>query len=135
MQSTSRGFATDLFDRLQPLHSLPPESGKLLEAAAFLHNTGHFISGTGHHKHSAYIVNNSDMPGYTDRERQIVALLCRYHRSHCLPPGTTFSCPPCRKKDEPVQMLTPILRVAVGLEVEAPKGGNRGTPSSANNES
>src|SRR4028119_993969 len=74
------GMAADLFNGLQPLHTLPPGAGKLLESAAFLHNVGHFISDTGHHKHSAYIVSNSDMPGYTDRERNTVSLLCRYHR-------------------------------------------------------
>ena len=73
-------MAADLFDALQGLHMLPPDAGRLLESAAYLHNVGHYISDTGHDKHSAYIVSNSDMPGYTDRERHIVALLCRYHR-------------------------------------------------------
>jgi exopolyphosphatase/guanosine-5'-triphosphate,3'-diphosphate pyrophosphatase len=69
-----------LFDTLQPVHRLPPDAGKLLEAAAILHDIGHFVSGTGHHKHSAYLVANSDMPGFTDRERLTVAALCRFHR-------------------------------------------------------
>ena len=58
-------IAAELFYALQALHNLPPDAGRLLEAAAFLHNIGHYISETGHHKHSAYIVNSSDMPGYT----------------------------------------------------------------------
>lgn len=111
------GFATTLFDALQPLHSLPPDTGKLLEAAAILHNTGHFISDTGHHKHSAYIVTSSDMPGYTDRERQIVALLCRYHRKSM--PSSRHE--PFRalmpEEKRTIQMLAPILRIAVGLDV------------------
>ena len=57
-------------------------------AAAFLHNTGHFISATGHHKHSAYIVANSDMPGYTDRERIMIAasaaIIARRCPSHAM---------------------------------------------------
>ena len=40
--------------------------GKLLEAAAYLHDVGHFVSSVGHHKHSYYVVSNSDMPGFTD---------------------------------------------------------------------
>ena len=79
-------LATELFDSLDAVHGLPLETGKLLEAAAYLHNTGHFISGTGHHKHSGYIVANSDMPGYTDRERVMIAALCRYHRK-AMPTG------------------------------------------------
>jgi exopolyphosphatase/guanosine-5'-triphosphate,3'-diphosphate pyrophosphatase len=69
-----------LFETLQPVHRLPPAAGKLLEAASLLHDIGHFVSGTGHHKHSAYLVANSDMPGFTDKERLTIAALCRFHR-------------------------------------------------------
>lgn len=69
-----------LFETLQPIHRLPAAAGKLLEAAAVLHDIGHFVSNTGHHKHSAYLVANSDMPGFTGRERLTVAALCRFHR-------------------------------------------------------
>src|SRR5690348_753333 len=54
-----------LFEVLRPLHQLPPAAGKLLEAAAYLHDIGHFVSDLGHHKHSAYLVANSEMPGFT----------------------------------------------------------------------
>jgi exopolyphosphatase/guanosine-5'-triphosphate,3'-diphosphate pyrophosphatase len=109
-------LSTELFDALRPLHKLPSESGKLLEAAAYLHNVGHFISDTGHHKHSAYIVTNSDMPGYTDQERMLVALLCRYHRKS-LPsarhePYRSLAADTKRL----ISMLTPFLRIAIGLD-------------------
>ena len=109
-------MAADLFDALQALHMLPPDAGRLLESAAYLHNVGHYISDTGHHKHSAYIVSSSDMPGYTDRERHIVALLCRYHRKSL--PTTRHDVFRDLAADEKrmVQMLTPLLRVAVGLD-------------------
>ena len=69
-----------LFETLQPVHRLPAAAGKLLEAAAILHDVGHFVSGTGHHKHSAYLVASSDMPGFTDKERLAIAAVCRFHR-------------------------------------------------------
>ena len=62
-----------LFTALQPLHQLPPAVGKLLEAAAYLHDVGHFVSSVAHHKHSYYVVSNSDMPGFTARERLLIA--------------------------------------------------------------
>src|SRR5580704_2528335 len=49
-------LAHRLFQSLQPLHRLPPGVGKLLEAAAYLHDIGHFVSDTSHHKHSYYLV-------------------------------------------------------------------------------
>jgi exopolyphosphatase / guanosine-5'-triphosphate,3'-diphosphate pyrophosphatase len=109
-------LSTEIFDSFRPLHKLPAESGKLLEAAAYLHNVGHYISDTGHHKHSAYIVMNSDMPGYTDQERMLIALLCRYHRKS-MPtarhdPYKSLSADTKRV----VNLLTPLLRIGVGLD-------------------
>jgi exopolyphosphatase/guanosine-5'-triphosphate,3'-diphosphate pyrophosphatase len=105
-----------LFDTLHPIHKLPPTEGKLLEAAAYLHDTGHFVSDTAHHKHSAYLVQNSDMPGFTDTERRMIGLLCRYHRKSM--PAARHdqfqSLPPDAKKT--VQMLAPLLRIADGLD-------------------
>ena len=105
-----------LFTALLPLHALPPASGKLLEAAAYLHDVGHFVSSVGHHKHSHYIVVNSDMPGFTDRERLMIAALCRYHRK-TLPNGVHNayqSLTPDEK--QAVLMMIPILRLADNLD-------------------
>jgi exopolyphosphatase / guanosine-5'-triphosphate,3'-diphosphate pyrophosphatase len=109
-------IASELFHALQSLHKLPADAGRLLEAAAYLHNVGHYISDTGHHKHSAYVVSNSDMPGYTVRERHIVALLCRYHRKSM--PAQRHDAFRALSNDEKrlIQMLTPLLRLAVGLD-------------------
>jgi exopolyphosphatase/guanosine-5'-triphosphate,3'-diphosphate pyrophosphatase len=106
----------ELFDALESLHQLTPEHGRLLQAAAWLHNIGHFVSGTGHHKHSAYIVANSDMPGFTDQERFLVAQLCRYHRKSMPAPRHDAYQKLTPDARYTVLALTPLLRVAVGLE-------------------
>jgi exopolyphosphatase/guanosine-5'-triphosphate,3'-diphosphate pyrophosphatase len=109
-------FSAELFDALEPLHRLSPEMGRLLQSAAWLHDVGHFVSGTGHHKHSAYIVANSYMPGYTDQERLLVALLCRYHRKS-LPAPRHDPFQRLRPDEQrAVAMMTPLLRLAVGLD-------------------
>lgn len=105
-----------LFEALQPLHRLPPAVGKLLEAAAYLHDIGHFVSDTSHHKHSYYLVVNSDLPGFTDAERHLIALLCRYHRkSMPTPRHSPFQTidPESRRA---VTLLTPLLRIADSLD-------------------
>lgn len=109
-------LAHTLFEELRPIHRLPMEDGKLLEAAAYLHDTGHYVSDTGHHKHSMYLVQNSDMPAFTDRERALVALLCRYHRK-TMPNGSHVdfqALPPDQKRS--LEYLAPLLRVADGLD-------------------
>jgi exopolyphosphatase/guanosine-5'-triphosphate,3'-diphosphate pyrophosphatase len=105
-----------LFQILQPLHKLPPEAGRLLECAALLHDVGHFISNTGHHKHSAYLVENADLPGFTDKERLMVAALCRFHRKSL--PQTRH--PQYQALDatakRTVMNLTPLIRIADSLD-------------------
>ena len=109
-------LARRLFESLQSLHRLPPSFGKLLEAAAYLHDVGHYVSDTAHHKHSYYLVINSDLPGFTDTERQMIALLCRYHR-RAMPvsrhsPFQTLD-PEARRA---ILLLTPLLRIADSLD-------------------
>ena len=109
-------LSAQLFEVLQPLHRLPSQGGQLLQAAAWLHDVGHFISDTGHHKHSAYIVANADLPGFTDKERLIISLLCRYHRKST--PQNRHE--PFRDLDADtrklVQLLMPLLRLAIALD-------------------
>lgn len=73
-------LALQLFDQLASVHGLPASARGLLEAAALLHDVGHAVSPQRHHKHTLYLVQNADMAGFSDQERQLVALVARYHR-------------------------------------------------------
>src|ERR1035437_3472419 len=105
-----------LFTALQPLHQLPPGCGKLLEAAAYLHDVGHFVSNTGHHKHSYYVVANSDMAGFTERERLLIAGLCRYHRKSLPNPVHQAYLSLSAEERRILLMMIPILRIADNLD-------------------
>jgi len=109
-------IANALFTGLAPLHQLPPASGKLLEAAAYLLDVGHFVSSTGHHKHSYYVVSNSDLAGFTERERLLVANLCRYHRKSL--PGPAHGAYQALAPEERRMLLMtiPLLRLADNLD-------------------
>jgi exopolyphosphatase/guanosine-5'-triphosphate,3'-diphosphate pyrophosphatase len=110
-------LAHALFTDLHPLHMLPPQFGKLLEAAAYLHDAGHFVADSSHHKHSYYVVSNSDMPGFTNRERELIANLCRYHRKSM--PAPVHSNWQSLNADDKraVLLLIPLLRLADNLDV------------------
>jgi exopolyphosphatase/guanosine-5'-triphosphate,3'-diphosphate pyrophosphatase len=109
-------LALDLFDRLAAVHRLPARARRLLEAAALLHDIGHAVSLSAHHKHTYYLVANADLPGFADRERELVALVARYHRRS--QPGRgrrdleTLSASELRL----VRKLVAILRVADALD-------------------
>jgi exopolyphosphatase/guanosine-5'-triphosphate,3'-diphosphate pyrophosphatase len=105
-------IASLLYSALHPLHQLAPAYGKLLEAAAYLIDVGHYVSNTGHHKHSYYVVSNSDMPGFNERERMLVAALCRYHRKSM--PAAVHHAYQALTADEKrvLLLLIPLLRLA-----------------------
>lgn len=105
-----------LFTALQPLHELPPAVGKLLEASAYLHDVGHFVSSVGHHKHSYYVVSNSDMPGFTARERLLIAVLCRYHRKSMPSPVHNAFQSLTPEEKRMVTLSIPLLRLADNLD-------------------
>ncbi len=110
------GLAHRLFEVLQPVHRLARATGKLLEAAAYLHDVGHFVSGMAHHKHSAYLIANSDMPGFTANERLTIAALCRFHRKSMPEPRHSHFQALDADSKRVVVCLAPLLRMADALD-------------------
>lgn len=57
-----------------------PVARQYLSWAARLHEIGISIAHSGYHKHSAYIIENADMPGFSRMDQQILGLLVRTQR-------------------------------------------------------
>ena len=109
-------LALDLFDQLPRVHRLPPGARGLLEAAALLHDVGHAVSPQRHHKHTFYLVANADIPGFSDDERQLVALVARYHR-RSVPERHRADLEDLAPRDlKLVRRLVALLRVADALD-------------------
>ncbi len=69
-----------LYRALQDDHHLEPRYEVILYIAAVLHEIGLFISNASHHKHSLYIINNSEIFGLSRKDVRLVGLVARYHR-------------------------------------------------------
>jgi len=113
--------ALALFDALLPLLGIADadaqEARPLLEAAALLANVGVSISHSGHHKHSYYVIRNSEhLAGFTDREVEIIAQVARYHRKSAPKAKHLEWCGLRRSDRELVVRLAAVLRVAIGLD-------------------
>jgi exopolyphosphatase/guanosine-5'-triphosphate,3'-diphosphate pyrophosphatase len=52
-----------------------PDSVQRVEWAGLLHEIGYTVSHIGFHKHSAYILENADMPGFSAQEQRQLAVL------------------------------------------------------------
>jgi len=111
-------LALSLFDQTEPLHGLGKQERIYLEAAALLHDVGYFISMQKHHKHSHYIIANSEIVGLTPAERLIVAGISRYHRKATPDPAhPEYEALP-KKDRSTVSSLSAILRIADALDKE-----------------
>jgi exopolyphosphatase / guanosine-5'-triphosphate,3'-diphosphate pyrophosphatase len=75
-------LATQMFDSLVDggLIEPRPDERELLWAAAMLHDVGMTISYDDHHKHSRYLIESAELPGFDPRERALIAQMTRYHR-------------------------------------------------------
>ncbi len=73
-------FAEQIFDALAPDFGLTRQHRMLLSAAALLHDAGYHIAHDGHHKHALYLIRNSELTGFSEAEREVIANVSRYHR-------------------------------------------------------
>lgn len=111
-------LALELHDALAAQLGLGDADRELLEAAALLSNVGLFISHSKHHKHSYYVIRNSEhLMGFTDREIELIALVARYHRKST---PSADKHPEFAALDEHdrarVVAMSALLRVAIGLD-------------------
>lgn len=111
-------LAVSLFDQLQYIHQLTDEDKKFLIAAALLHDIGTYISYHKHHKHSQYLIENSEIAGFNESEHLLVACIARYHRKSD-PSVEHASFAALSKEDQKkVQILSSLLRLADSLDRE-----------------
>ncbi|WP_353929919.1 Ppx/GppA phosphatase family protein [Okeanomitos corallinicola TIOX110] len=111
-------FALSIFDQTQgKLHTWSKDESQLLWAAAILHNCGHYISHSAHHKHSYYLIRNGELLGYNETEIEIIANLARYHRKS-VPKKKHENYRNLLHKEhrQIVCQLSAILRLAVALD-------------------
>jgi exopolyphosphatase/guanosine-5'-triphosphate,3'-diphosphate pyrophosphatase len=73
-------LALSLFDQLAERHGYGAFERGCLWAAGQLHDIGTIVDYYDHHKHSAYIILNAGLAGYSHREIALIALLCQFHR-------------------------------------------------------
>jgi exopolyphosphatase/guanosine-5'-triphosphate,3'-diphosphate pyrophosphatase len=104
------------FESLADLHQLGPHDALLLQVAAILHEVGTYVSPRAHHKHSEYLILNSEVFGLDRLDVTIVGLVARYHR-HSVPRLDHPSYAALEADDRiRVCKLAALLRVADALE-------------------
>ena len=108
--------ALRLFDELRGEHGLTRRHRLLLHVAGLLHEVGGFVSSRAHHKHSYYLISQAEIFGLRREERQIVALVARYHR-RAVPRSTHLEYMTLPREHRMiVSKLAALLRVADAMD-------------------
>jgi exopolyphosphatase/guanosine-5'-triphosphate,3'-diphosphate pyrophosphatase len=109
-------YAHSIFRHLQQEYFFTARHEMILTVASLLHEVGFYVNDRAHHKHSYYLISNSDIFGFSAHDIQLAALVARYHRRS--PPKSShspyMSLP--RKDRLIVSQLAAILRIANVLD-------------------
>ena len=120
-----RRQAEALFDSLQRVHELPPEYRLWLGAAAMMRETGKFMNHQGHHRHTQYIIANSEMFGFSQGQRAVVAAISRYlGKSRPEPMDRTMRGVPVEEHNH-IKRAVVLLRLAQALHGDRTTGSLR----------
>ena len=109
-------FSQQIFRELRHLHGLEMKHELLLRVAASLHEAGMFVSAREHHKHSMYLILNTELFGISTEDRILVALLARYHRRYNPENNHPHFSELSREERMVVFKLAAILRIADALD-------------------
>jgi exopolyphosphatase/guanosine-5'-triphosphate,3'-diphosphate pyrophosphatase len=109
-------ISRQLFEQLRDLHGLSDSSLKLLQAVAYLHDIGMAINYKDHHKHSNYIISQSELAGFTQEEKEVVGLTARFHRKSSPKNNHDAFKGVSKERRQEVIQLAAILRIADALD-------------------
>lgn len=73
-------LAEKIFESVAAGENLTRHHLTLLLAAALLHDIGYHIAHDSHQKHALYLITNSELTGFSEAERAVIANIARYHR-------------------------------------------------------
>ena len=109
-------LALALFEQLQRLHVLAPEDHRILMVAALLHDIGGYISYKKHHKHSLYLIAQSELPGLSADEMLMAANVARYHRKNTPRPAHPQFARLTKSQRQRIVKLAALVRIADALD-------------------
>jgi len=109
-------LAVQIFDATMNIHRLPQNCRPLLEAAALVHNVAFELDPPNHHLRGRDLIMATEIRGYSDDERRILACTTSFHRKKVRPEAEPVYMELAPELRRDVLALSAILRVADGLD-------------------
>lgn len=108
-------LAKQIFQALKSRHKMDVRCETILYVGALLHECGLFVNRPGYHKHSFYLINNSDIFGLNSLDHNLAALVARYHRRAAPKPSHAPFAELDRDSRVILSQMASILRIAISL--------------------
>jgi exopolyphosphatase/guanosine-5'-triphosphate,3'-diphosphate pyrophosphatase len=108
-------IAGQLYAQLKPASDA---FGRYLHWSSLLHEVGLSISHTGAHKHSAYMVENADMPGFTTREQRVMSTLIVGQKGNLRKISEALSDPDFAKAVLALRLATMFMHSKIDADID-----------------
>lgn len=105
-----------LFDKLHRAHGLGKRERQLLEGAALLHDIGKFVSLRSHYLFSHRLILSSDILGFSEKEKLIMACVAQYHSKGTPRPSDPTLSGLSVQEQMTVAKLAAIIRLADAID-------------------
>ena len=109
-------LAASLFDQTRKLHGMGDEMRLILRLGALVHDIGHAVGRTAHHRIGEYLVRHADLAGISEFERNCVACLVRYHSESEPDAEHKIFASLDEAEQKQVHLLVALLRIADRLD-------------------
>jgi exopolyphosphatase/guanosine-5'-triphosphate,3'-diphosphate pyrophosphatase len=109
-------LALMLFDALRREHGLGDSERDLLNYAALLHDVGSAIAYDRHARHSAYVIRNGSLRGFSGEEVEMIALIALHHAKGRPRKGDDAYASLPKPQRRAVRWLSAMLQIVEGLD-------------------
>ena len=109
-------YGLQIINTLRERYDISERDDVIFHVAALLHDIGESVNTASHHKHSRYLILNSDVFGLGRRDITLAALVARYHRGAEPKPSHEDYMDLDRMDRITVSKLAAVIRVANALD-------------------
>lgn len=110
-------ICSSLYKKLKDLIKCPKDFSKMIKVASLLHDCGSTLDYHNHHKHSFYMILNSNLYGLSHKDILIAAYIAALHRKHDFTLTETFHKKLIKREDmQTIEKLGVLLQISESLD-------------------
>lgn len=109
-------LALMIFDKIASRYSMGDKERRLMQGAAILHDIGKFVNMRSHALYSYQLIMDTDILGFSDKDKHIIALAAYYHAHELFDNSKKDAPEVAREEMAIVAKLAAIIRLADAMD-------------------